>query len=92
MPYNPGELEYQGVTPLNMMQMENITRDRLHSDGEKVLYPTFVNIGEQKYVEGTKDLFVIKFKAKKAFRPVFKMGKLMMVDKFLRVKTDRINI
>lgn len=92
LPYNPGELEYQGVTPLNMMQMENITRDRLHSDGEKVLYPTFVNIGEQKYVEGTKDLFVIKFKAKKAFRPVFKMGKLMMVDKFLRVKTDRINI
>ncbi len=85
LPYKAEELEFLEVTPLNMLQMENITKDRLHSDGDKVLYPTFVNIGEQKYVEGTQPLFTIKFKAKKACKPVFKMQHLMLVDKFLRI-------
>ncbi len=86
LPYNAEDFEYIGVTPLNMLQMENITKDRLHSDGTKVLYPTFVNIGEQKYIEGSKPLFSIKFKAKKGCKPTFKINNLMMVDKFLRIK------
>ena len=32
--------------------METLTKDRLPSDGSKVLSPTFVNIGEQPAVEG----------------------------------------
>ncbi len=88
LPYKAEELEYLSVTPLNILQMENITKDRLHSDGEKVLYPTFVNIGEQKYVEGNLPLFTIQFKAKKACKPTFKMNHLMMVDKFLRIKKE----
>ena len=69
--------------------MENLTKDRLHSDGSKVLYPTFVNLGEQPAVEGTRDLFTIKFKAKKACKPAFQLKQLMMVDKFLGVKTGK---
>ena len=86
LPYNPNDFEFVGIDVKDMGKMENITKDRLHSDGSKVLYPTFVNIGEQAAVEGSHDLFIIKLKAKKACKPFFKMDKLMMVDKFLRVK------
>lgn len=89
LPYSPTDFEYMGIDVKNMGAMENITKDRLHSDGSKVLYPTFVNIGEQKPVEGTQTLFTIKLKAKKACKPSFKFNNLMMVDKFLRVKTQK---
>lgn len=86
LPYNPTEFELVGIDVKDMGKMENITKDRLHSDGSKVLYPTFVNIGEQPAVEGTHDLFTIKLKAKKACKPLFKMNHIVLVDKFLRVK------
>lgn len=89
LPYNPTDFEFIGIDVKDMGKMENISKDRLHSDGSKILYPTFVNIGEQPAVEGTHDLFTIKLKAKKACKPSFKFGNLMMVDKFLRVKTEK---
>lgn len=42
IPYNPSEYEYLGVEPVMAAEMSNLTYDRLHTDGEKVLYPTFV--------------------------------------------------
>ena len=89
LPYSASEYEFIGVDVKDMGKMENITKDRLHSDGSKVLYPTFVNMGEQPAVEGTHDLFTIKLKAKKACKPAFKLNQLMMVDKFLRVKSEK---
>ena len=89
LPYSATEYEFIGVDVKDMGKMENLTKDRLHSDGSKVLYPTFVNIGEQPAVEGTRDLFTIKFKAKKACKPAFQLNQLMMVDKFLGVKTGK---
>ena len=89
LPYSASEYEFIGVDVKDMGKMENITKDRLHSDGSKVLYPTFVNLGEQPAVEGTHDLFTIKLKAKKACKPAFKLNQLMMVDKFLRVKSEK---
>jgi len=89
LPYNPNDFEFVGIDVKDMGKMENISKDRLHSDGSKVLYPTFVNIGEQPAVEGTHDLFTIKWKAKKACKPSFKFNNLMMVDKFLRVKNEK---
>ena len=89
LPYSATDFEYVGIDVKAMGVMENITKDRLHSDGNKVLYPTFVNIGEQKPVEGTHVLFTIKMKAKKACKPSFKFDHLMMVDKFLRVKSEK---
>ena len=89
LPYSASEYEFIGVDVKDMGKMENITKDRLHSDGSKVLYPSFVNMGEQPAVEGTHDLFTIKLKAKKACKPAFKLNQLMMVDKFLRVKSEK---
>ena len=89
LPYSATEYELIGVDVKDMGKMENITKDRLHSDGSKVLYPTFVNLGEQPAVEGTHELFTIKFKAKKACKPAFQLRQLMMVDKFLGVKTGK---
>jgi len=67
LPYNTQELEYEGVKLLHMNAMENMTDDRLHSNGQKALYPTFVNIGDQEPLEGSETLFQIRFKAKRDF-------------------------
>lgn len=84
LPYNADKLEFDGIETVNTLQMENLTKDRLHSDGEKVLYPTFVNVGEQKYIEGSQPLFVIKFKVKQNYTYDLKPNSFMLVDKFLR--------
>ena len=89
LPYNATDFEFIGIDVKNMGKMENISKDRLHSDGSKLIYPTFVNIGEQPAVEGTHDLFTIKLKTRKACKPSFKFSNLMMVDKFLRVKSEK---
>ena len=50
-----------------MKGMENLTNDRLHTDGTKALYPTFVNVRQQRPPSrGDAELFVIRLKAKKA--------------------------
>lgn len=64
LPYNQQLYEYAGLQMLNMGMMENFTNDRLHSNGSKALYPTFVNIGSQPVLNGSENLFTIKFKAK----------------------------
>ena len=89
LPYSATEYEFIGVDVKDIGKMENLTKDRLHSDGSKVLYPTFVNIGEQPAVEGARDLFTIRLKAKKACKPAFQLNQLMMADKFLGVKTRK---
>lgn len=71
IPYNASEYEYIGIEPVVAAGMENLTYDRLHTSGQKALYPTFVNIGDKPAIEGDVDLAVIKFRAKKrgAFTP-----------------------
>jgi hypothetical protein len=64
LPYNNDHYEYLGVTPVHLKKLENLTRDRLHTNGQKALYPTFVNVGDQETLSGTMDLFEIRFKAK----------------------------
>jgi alpha-glucosidase (family GH31 glycosyl hydrolase) len=64
LPYNQRDYEYLGMQPLKTGDMENFTNDRLHTDGSKVLYPTFVNVGNKPALDGNKNLFIIKLKAK----------------------------
>lgn len=67
LPYSTDELEYVGTELLDMKEMVNLTYDRLHTSGEKALYPTFVNRGNNFLLEeGDHDLFILKFRAKKA--------------------------
>lgn len=64
LPYDQQKYEFAGVQLIHLNEMENLTYDRLHSNGNKALYPTFVNLGNKALLDGTTDLFILKFKAK----------------------------
>ncbi len=84
LPYNTNELEYVGTELLGMKDMVNLTYDRLHTNGQKELFPTFVNRGNNFLLdEGNHNLFVIKFRAKKAGKFTLKAKDGMLVDRNL---------
>lgn len=84
LPYNTSELEYVGTELLGMKDMVNLTYDRLHTNGQKELFPTFVNRGNNFLLdEGDHNLFVIKFRAKKAGKFTLKAKDGMLVDRNL---------
>ena len=84
LPYNQQDYEYEGVQLINMGSMENFTNDRLHSNGDKVLYPAFVNVGDRPSLSGNKDLFIIKLKAKQNINFNLMANDGILVDKKLR--------
>ena len=86
LPYNQADYDFVSIEPINMKEMENMTNDRLHTNGVKSLYPTFVNIGKKPFVEGTLDLFIIKLKAKKNVKFNLKPIDGYLVDKNLNSK------
>lgn len=91
LPYDPTQIQYQGVEPVGMLNMENLTNDRLHTNGDKVLYPTFVNTGDKDVIEGDGILFRLTFKALKPFNAKqLKPRDGMIVDKALH--TLNLNI
>lgn len=63
LPYNQQQMQFVRVEPVAVAAMHNMTNDRLHTNGDRVLYPTFVNIGQQPLIEGSSVLFHIHFKA-----------------------------
>ncbi len=84
-PYANQDFEFVGIKPLNMKEMDNLTNDRLHTNGDKVLYPTFINTGNKETLEGTQDLFIIRFKAKRKATFDLKATQGFLVDKALNV-------
>ncbi len=85
LPYAQTDYEFVGVQPVNLKAMENFTYDRLHTNGSKALYPTFVNVGKQEALEGTGELFILKFKAKRRVQFGLKAIDGILVDKNLNV-------
>lgn len=83
LPYDPTRYEFVGVEPKAVEGMENLTYDRLHTAGDKVLYPTFVNIGDKPAIDGDADLFVLKFKAKVRGAFTLAVKGVILVDKQL---------
>jgi len=83
LPYNPQDYEFIGVQTVNTKQMENLTYDRLHTNGVKALYPTFVNLGDKEALSGSSDIFTIKFKAKRKLKFDLKALDGILVDKNL---------
>ncbi|MNL34823.1 hypothetical protein D3C87_1568150 [compost metagenome] len=83
LPYQSQDYEFISVQALAVKGMDNLTNDRLHTSGEKVLYPTFVNIGDQKALNGNEDLFVLKLRAKKDLKYTLKAVQGFLVDKNL---------
>ena len=84
LPYDTQELEYVGTELLDMKDMVNLTYDRLHTDGTKALYPTFVNRGNNFLLEeGDPTLFIIKFRARRAGKFTLRAKDGMLVDRNL---------
>ncbi len=83
LPYNDADFDYVGLQPEKILNMQNLTYDRLHTNGEKVLYPTFVNLGNQPALEDSETLFIIQFKAKRAIKLYLELKHGILVDKNL---------
>ncbi len=65
LPYDPAELEFAGIDSPRLETMENLTKDRLHTNGDKALYPTFVHLGAREPIDGDGVLFTIRFTSKR---------------------------
>ncbi|HTG55934.1 MAG TPA: discoidin domain-containing protein, partial [Niabella sp.] len=65
LPYVAEQYEYVGTQTISTGTMENLTYDRLHTNGTKSLYPTFINVGKKQLLNGSAELFIIKMKAKR---------------------------
>ena len=86
IPYDATRWEYVGIDAGGAKEMRNLTYDRLHSNGQKALYPTFVNCGEHPYLEGDADIMTITFKAKAAGKVDLQTQDIIIVDKYLNKK------
>ncbi|BAX78834.1 TIM-barrel domain-containing protein [Labilibaculum antarcticum] len=83
IPYNSSVLEYVGLKSVDTKEMDNMTYNRLHSNGDRVLYPTFVNVGDQPTLEGDGTILILQFKAKRFFEFNLKLQNGLAVDKYL---------
>ena len=83
LPYKAQDFEFVDIVPISIKKMENMTNDRLHTSGQKALYPSFVNVGDQEPLEGTADLFVIRLKAKRKVNFDLKPLDGILVDRHL---------
>ena len=84
LPYNQSDYEFVSIQSLNTKEMENLSNDRLHTNGVKALYPAFINLGNKEAISGTQDLFIIKLKAKRNLKFNLKPIDGILVDKDLR--------
>lgn len=85
LPYDQQDYDFTGIEPLNLKAMENLTYDRLHTSGQKALYPTFVNLGDKETLDGNADLFILKLKAKRKVKFNLKTVDGILIDKDLNV-------
>lgn len=83
LPYDQQNFEFVGVETQGMAQMENLTYDRLHTNGQKVLYPTFVNLGDKPVLSGSEDLFILTFRAKRKVKFTLNPTDDLLIDKNL---------
>lgn len=86
LPYKESDYEFVSIHPSDIAQMQNLTNDRLHTNGSKSLYVTFVNIGNQPTLSGTCNLLTIRLKARKDSRFELSPTDGLLVDKQLEVK------
>ena len=83
LPYSTDDYEFVSIEPLSVGAMQNFSKNRLHGNGETVVYPTFVNVGEKAALAGDCDLVKITFKAKRNIKFNMQATDAMLVDKAL---------
>ncbi|MBR4042902.1 MAG: DUF5110 domain-containing protein [Bacteroidaceae bacterium] len=81
IPYDATQLRYVKTSPVGTREMDNLTYDRLHKNGVKALYPTFVNTGNKPVLSGTGTLVEITFIALKSGDLDLQMQDALLVDK-----------
>lgn len=86
IPYDASALEYTGIEPVDAAAMLNLTYDRLHTAGDKVLYPTFVNVGDKTTLNGDRTIARIRFKARKRGPSTLRLTAPILVSPALNVK------
>ncbi len=87
LPYDAAVLEYITTEAPALASMRNLTYNRLHTNGQKALYPTFVNCGDKPAVAGDQTLMTITFRAKQRARVSLTAKDGMLVDKHLNTRT-----
>ena len=83
IPYSTNDYDFVAIEPMNVGEMQNLSKNRLHGNGETAVYPTFVNIGDKMPLDGDKELVKITFKAKRNIKFNLKAIDTMIVDKAL---------
>lgn len=83
LPYDANEYEFVAIKALNTGNMKNYSKNRMHGDGKTVVYPTFVNEGNQPTINGDIELVKVIFKAKKNVKFDINNHNGIMVDKLL---------
>lgn len=85
IPYDQTEYEYLGIEPVAAASMTNLTYDRLHTAGDKVLYPVFVNLGDKPTLNGDQVLAKVRFKVRKK-GAALKLTQPILISPALTVK------
>ena len=83
LPYDASEYEYVGIEALNTARMTNYSKNRLHSNGNTAVYPTFINEGNQGTINGDCELVKVTLKAKKNVKFNINAVDGVIVDKHL---------
>ena len=83
LPYSEKQLQYVSNEPVDAKALNNFSRDRLHTNGTKAFYPTFVGVDNNKPLNGDATLATIRFKAKTAGAVKFKPTDIILVDRQL---------
>ena len=83
LPYNPAEYDYVGIEATGTGSMANYSKNRMHTNGETVVYPTFINEGNQGTISGDGVLAKVTLKAKKNVKFNIKATDGVIVDKLL---------
>ena len=83
LPYSPAEYDYIGTEPIGTGNMANYSKNRMHTNGDTTVYPTFINEGNQATVNGDVELAKVTLKAKKNVKFNIKATDGVIVDKHL---------
>ena len=83
LPYDAADYEFVGIEAVNTGNMANYSKNRMHSNGNTAVYPTFINEGNQATINGNVELVKVTLKAKKNVRFNIKATDGVIVDKHL---------
>lgn len=83
LPYSDKQLQYVGNEPQAAQPLNNFSLDRLHTNGVKAFYPTFVGVDNAEPISGDVTLATVRFKARTSGPVKLKATDIILVDRQL---------